>query len=71
MSAEPLPDRDEFDWEIVALIDEYGSERAALRVTYATLKTVLVDADRATSRGFIRGLFSEGARRPREITSDV
>lgn len=38
-------------------MDEFGSERAALRVTYATLKTVLVDAHWATSRGFMRGLF--------------
>ena len=52
MSAEPLPDRDEFDWEIVALIDEYGSERAALRVTYATLKTVLVEPPRVSRRPF-------------------
>lgn len=71
MPAEPLPDRDEFDWEIIGLIDEHGSERAALRVTYARLKTVLADADNAVSRGFIRGVFSEGARPSREAAADV
>lgn len=29
MSAEPLPERNEFDREIVALMDELGIERAA------------------------------------------
>lgn len=71
MSAEPLPERDELEWEIVELVDVHGSERAALRATYQTLKTVLADADRAVSKGFIRGVFSEGARPPQEITSDV
>lgn len=71
MSAEPLPERDELEWELVELVDAHGSERAALRVTYATLKSVLADADRAVSRGFIQGVFSEGARPPREITTDA
>jgi hypothetical protein len=68
MSAEPLPERDKLEWELVELIDAHGSERAALRVTYQTLKLVLADADRAVSRGFIRGVFSEGARPFQEIT---
>lgn len=65
MTAEPLegpPEADELEWEIVELVDEYGTERAALRATYQTLKAVLADADRAVSRGFVRGLFSQGAR---------
>lgn len=65
MTAEPLdepPEADEFDWEIVELVDEYGTERAALRATYQILTAVLADADRAVSRGFVRGLFSQGAR---------
>ncbi|MGO4173226.1 hypothetical protein [Bosea sp. TAF32] len=65
MTAEPLgepPEADEFEWEIVELVDEYGTERAALRATYQMLKAVLADADRAVSRGFVRGLFSQGAR---------
>jgi hypothetical protein len=71
MSAVPLPDRDEFEWELVELIDEYGGERPALRATYATLKAVLADADRAVSRGFTRGLFSQGARAPQEAQADA
>lgn len=69
MQAEPLsepPEADEFEWEIVELVDQYGTDRAALRATYRMLKTVLADADRAVSRGFVRGLFSEGARPIRE-----
>lgn len=65
MSAEPLqqpPEANDFEWEIVELVDEYGTERAALRATYQALKSVLADADRAVSRGFVRGLFSQGAR---------
>lgn len=71
MSAEPLPERDELEWELLGLVDAHGSEHAALRVTYAALKTVLADADRAVSKGFIQGVFSEGARPPRETASDV
>ncbi|AZO82176.1 MULTISPECIES: hypothetical protein [unclassified Bosea (in: a-proteobacteria)] len=66
MSAEPLPERDELECELVELIDAHASERAALRVTYEKLKIVLADADRAVSKGFIQGVFSEGARPPRE-----
>lgn len=69
MSAEPLekpPEADEFEWEIVELVDEYGTDRAALRATYRTLKSVLADADRSVSRGYVRGLFSQGARPLRE-----
>jgi len=71
MSAEPLPERDELEWELVELVDAHGSERAALRVMYQTLRAVLADADRSVSRGFIQGVFSEGARPPREIKSDA
>lgn len=71
MSAEPLPERDELEWDLVELIEAHGSERAALRVTYEALKTVLADADRTVSRGFIRGVFSKGARLPREINTDA
>lgn len=71
MSAERLPERDELEWELVELVEIHGSERAALRATYQTLRTVLADADRAVSRGFIRGVFSEGARPPREINPDA
>lgn len=66
MSAEPLSERDELEWELLELIEVHGSPLAALRVTFATLKRVLADADRAVSRGFIQGVFSEGARPPRD-----
>ena len=76
MSAEPLqkpPEVDEFEWEIVELVDEFGTDRAALRATYRALKeanaaytAALSDADRSVSFGFVRGLFSQGARPIRE-----
>lgn len=50
MPTEPLPERYEFDWEIIGLIDEYGSERAALRATCAQLKASRGDADCAAGR---------------------
>ena len=76
MSAEPLqqpPGADDFEWEIIELVDEYGTDRAVLRATYKALKEVnaaysaiLSEADRAVSYGFVRGLFSQGARPERE-----
>ncbi len=62
------------DAEITALIEDLieeheGFERAALRALARSYLLLLsesqrlnVDADRSCSRGFLRGLFSEGAR---------
>lgn len=55
---------DEIEWEIAELVDEHGSERAALRALLHDFHALLADADRSVSRGFLRGLFSEGARAP-------
>jgi hypothetical protein len=64
MSAQPEPEPDEIEWEIADLIAEHGSERAALRALLHDMNVLLVDADRSISRGFLRGVFSAGARRP-------
>lgn len=65
MSAEPLPDTSpmtELESEIDDTIAEHGSERAAIRALLLDLAELTRDSDRASSRGYLRGLFSEGAR---------
>jgi len=65
MSAEPAQDSDpanEIEWEINDLVAEHGSERAALRAVLHDFNVLLADADRSVSRGYLRGLFSQGAR---------
>ena len=44
------------------LLDEHGSEPAALRALAHDFIALLADADRSVSRGFLRGAFSAGAR---------
>ena len=56
------PDLDDIECEIADLIAEHGSERAALRAVLQDWDTLLADADRSVSRGFLRGYFSQGAR---------
>lgn len=65
---------DSLDAEITALVEDLieeheGFERAALRALARSYLMLLsesdrlrTEADRSTSRGFLRGLFSEGAR---------
>ena len=65
MSAERQEDSDpatEIECEIDDLIAEHGSERAAIRALLHDLTVLLADADRSTSRGYLRGFFSHGAR---------
>lgn len=69
MSALPSDQRVEdasLDAEITGLIadllDEHGSESAALRALAHDFIVLLADADRSVSRGFLRGMFSQGAR---------
>ena len=67
MSALPNPiddDADEIELELIALIEDHGSERAALRALLHDFHVLLDDADKAVSRGYVRGVFSEGARVP-------
>ncbi|MCZ8041673.1 MAG: hypothetical protein O9330_04285 [Beijerinckiaceae bacterium] len=69
MSAKPAEiddDHDAIEWEVADLVAEHGSERAALRALLHDFNVLLADADRAASRGFLRGMFSEGARAPRD-----
>lgn len=48
------------------LMEENGSERAALRALAHDFIVLLADADRSVSRGYLRGIFSQGARPIRE-----
>lgn len=69
MAAERLEDVSpamEIECEINDLIAEHGSERAALRALLHDFNALLADADRSVSRGYLRGLFSQGARPIRE-----
>lgn len=63
-AAEPAQpsEPDELEWEIVELVEEHGSERAALRALLHDLHVLLTDADSSASRGYLRGVFSAGAR---------
>lgn len=73
MSAQPAEiddDRDAIEWELIELVEEHGSERNALRALLHDFHALLADADRAVSKGFVRGVFSEGARAPRAIEED-
>lgn len=65
--AEPAHDSDfeieiEIECEIDDLIAEHGSERAVIRALLHDMTVLLADADRSASRGYLRGLFSTGAR---------
>lgn len=65
MLPEPAKDDDpanEIEWEINDLVAEHGSECAALRAVLHDFNVLMTDADRSVSRGFLRGLFSQGAR---------
>jgi hypothetical protein len=76
--AEPQVEDSTLDAEISSLIadliDEHeGFERAAFRALAESYLMLLseserlnADADRSCSRGFLRGLFSQGARPTRE-----
>lgn len=48
------------------LMEENGSEMAALRALAHDFIVLLADADRSVSRGYLRGIFSQGARPIRE-----
>ncbi|PZR85263.1 MAG: hypothetical protein DI537_31135 [Stutzerimonas stutzeri] len=56
----------ELETEIEDVIAEHGSERAAIRALLLDLAELARDGDRASSRGFLRGWFSQGARPPRD-----
>lgn len=69
MSALPADQRVEdasLDAEITGIIadllEEHGSEHAALRALAHDFVVLLADADRSVSRGYLRGRFLEGAR---------
>jgi hypothetical protein len=49
---------------VTELLEEHGSPDAALRALAHDFLVLLADADRSVSRGFLRGLFSQGARPP-------
>jgi hypothetical protein len=73
MSAQPADQHVEdttLDAEVAGLVadlmEEHGTETAALRALAHDFIVLLADADRSVSRGFLRGLFSQGARPARE-----
>jgi hypothetical protein len=69
VSAKPAEiddNRDLIEWELIELVEEHGSERQALRALLHDFNALLADADKAVSRGFLRGMFSEGVRAPRD-----
>lgn len=70
MPTEPSPERYEIDWEIVGLIDEYGSERAALRATYAQLKTFRA-TDAAPPVDLALGAFAQASCLSHETVADA
>lgn len=51
------------------LLEEHGSEMAALRALARDRVVLMADADRSVSRGYLRGLFSQGARPVAETAS--
>jgi hypothetical protein len=56
----------EISFGVAELLEEHGSEMAALRALMHDFLVLLADADRSCSRGYLRGLFSEGARPRRD-----
>jgi len=65
------PEQDHFavsDQEVDAVLEEAGGDaREAIRMVLRDLAVMAADADAASSRGFLRGRFSEGCRRPRVV----
>lgn len=55
---------------VADLLEEHGSETAALRALAHDFIVLMADADRSVSRGYLRGLFSQGARPIREPEPD-
>lgn len=54
--------------EIDAVLDEAkGDPREAIRRLLRDLAVMAMDADAATSRGFLQGQFSAGMRRPKAV----
>lgn len=56
----------EISAHIEMLLEEHGSHEAALWALTHDFLVLMSDADSACSRGFLRGLFSEGARPVRD-----
>lgn len=47
---------------VADLVEDHGSEMAALRALAHDFIVLMADADRSVSRGYLRGLFSQGFR---------
>lgn len=67
LAPEPQPDRFVISEEEIdaVLYEAKGDPREAIRSLLRDLTVMALDADAATSRGFLRGRFSAGRRRPR------
>jgi hypothetical protein len=72
-AAEPQcpPEEDLFavsDQDVIAVLEGAGGNAfEAIRMLLRDLAVMAADADAATSRGFLRGRFSQGRRRPRLV----
>lgn len=70
-SAPPVDPLAISDEEVDAVLYEArGDAREAIRMLLRDLAIMAMDADAATSRGFVMGRFSAGARRPRLIEDE-
>ncbi len=59
----PAPEPNAIEAEIDEVLAEFGGDwRAAIGALLHDLSAVLLDADRSSSRGFLRGRFFTGAR---------
>lgn len=64
-ASENPPDEAAREAEVDDVLAEFGGDaRAAVRALLDDQATLIADAQEAVSRGFLRGKFSEGARRP-------
>lgn len=64
-AAEPAraPEPDVIEAEIDEILAEFGGDpRAAIRALLLDMTELQLDANRSSSRGFLRGWFSAGAR---------
>lgn len=73
MSAQPVQEPPAYPLVVTAedidavLYEAKGDAREAIRMLLRDLAVMAMDGDGAMSRGFLRGRFSDGARRPQWI----
>lgn len=76
MSAQPSPEAPGDPYEVTeaeidaVLYEAKEDPREAIRALLRDLTIMALDADQAASRGFLRGRFSMGRRRPTDIDEE-